>query len=226
MAAVITVFAGFAPTYYLRSYFTATPLIPLLHLHGLVFTSWLVLFVAQTTLVAAHRTNIHRRLGVAGGVVAVLMILVGASTAVIRAKQGASPPGGPSPLAFLVVPLGDMLVFAVLVGAGFYFRRRTGRAQTVDAAGHYFNFDGRGCSTTLHVSPVWPTRILCSDRRVYYGLRSVRPHHLEAHPSRHGMGGFINHCITTAAPAARGYASMAHLRQLVDSMGRLNFPDY
>lgn len=125
IAIVITVFAGFAPTYYLRPYFTAAPLMPLLHLHGLVFTSWLVLFATQTTLVAARRTDIHRRLGIAGAVIAVLMVLIGVSTALIRANQGAAPPGGPSPLVFLVVPLGDMLVFAILVGAGFYFRRRS-----------------------------------------------------------------------------------------------------
>jgi hypothetical protein len=124
IAAVITVFAGFAPTYYLRPYFKTTPLMPLLHVHGLVFTSWLVLFVTQTTLVAAHRTDIHRRLGIAGGVVAVLMILIGVTTAVIRAKQGATPLADISPLAFLVIPLGDMFVFAILIGAGFYFRRR------------------------------------------------------------------------------------------------------
>lgn len=123
IAVVITVFAGFAPTYYLRPYFTAAPLMPLLHLHGLVFTSWLVLFVTQTFLVAAHRTDIHRRLGVAGGFIAAFMVLLGVSTAVIRASQGASPPGVP-PLGFLVVPLGDMFVFSILVGAGFYFRRR------------------------------------------------------------------------------------------------------
>ena len=44
IAVVITVFAGFAPTYYLRPHFTTAPLIPLLHLHGFVFTSWIVLF--------------------------------------------------------------------------------------------------------------------------------------------------------------------------------------
>ena len=97
---------------------------PLLHLHGFVFTSWLVLFVTQTTLVAAHRTDIHRRLGVAGGVIAVLMVLLGVTTALIRANQGATPLPGVSPLSFLVVPLGDMFVFAILVGAGFYYRRR------------------------------------------------------------------------------------------------------
>jgi hypothetical protein len=121
---VITVFAGFAPTYFLRPYFTTEPLLPLLHLHGVVFTAWIVLFIIQTTLVATHRTNLHRRLGIAGSVIAVLMVLVGVSTALIRANQGATPPGGPSPLVFLVVPLGDMLVFAILVGAGFYFRQR------------------------------------------------------------------------------------------------------
>lgn len=124
VAVLITVFAGFAPTYYLRSYFGTPPLIPLLHLHGLVFTAWLVLFLAQTLLVAARRTNVHRRLGIAGAVVAVLMLAVGTFTAIIRAKLSA-PPDGASPLIFLTIPLGDMLVFAILVGAGFYFRRRT-----------------------------------------------------------------------------------------------------
>lgn len=119
-----TVFAGFARTYFLRPYFNTQPLMPLLHLHGILFTSWLVLYLTQTALVAAKRTDIHRRLGIVGAVIAVLMILVGTATAVIRAQQGMTPPGGPPPLVFLVVPLGDMLVFAILIGAGFYFRRR------------------------------------------------------------------------------------------------------
>lgn len=118
-----TVFAGFAPTYYLRPYFVTAPLPRLLHLHGIVFTSWILLFLIQTTLVAAHRVDIHRRLGILGGLIATVMVVVGVTTAIIRAKQGAAPPGVP-PLAFLTVPLVDMLVFPILVGAGFYFRRR------------------------------------------------------------------------------------------------------
>jgi hypothetical protein len=43
VAVVLTVFAGFARTYYLKPYFGSPSLTPLLHLHGLVFTSWLVL---------------------------------------------------------------------------------------------------------------------------------------------------------------------------------------
>ena len=123
VAAVVTVFAGFARTYFLRPYFGTPALTPLLQLHGVVFTSWLVLLLAQTALVAANRTRVHRRLGVAGAVLAALMILVGCVTALIRAKAGSAPPGV-SPLAFLTIPLGDMLLFALLVGAGFHFRRR------------------------------------------------------------------------------------------------------
>lgn len=119
-----TVFAGFARTYFLKSYFGSPPLMPLLHLHGLVFTSWIVLLLTQTTLVAANRADVHRRLGIAGGVIAVMLVAVGTTTAIVRAKQGAAPPGGPSPLVFLAIPLFDMLIFSSLVTAGFYFRRR------------------------------------------------------------------------------------------------------
>jgi hypothetical protein len=124
LAFVITVFAGFSRTYFLRPYFDARPLIPLLHLHGFVFTSWLALFLTQTTLVTARRTDIHRRLGIAGAVIATLMVVIGSSTAIIRAKVIDVPPGSPSALVFLTIPLGDMLIFGIMVGAAFYFRRR------------------------------------------------------------------------------------------------------
>ena len=63
------------------------------------------------------------RLGIAGGVLASLMIVIGTVTALVRAN-GPSPVPGVNPLSFLTIPLGDMLVFAILVGAAFYFRRR------------------------------------------------------------------------------------------------------
>lgn len=122
---LFVVFAGFARSYYLKPYFGTPPaMTPLLHLHGLIFSAWLVLLLAQTLLVAAKRTRIHMRLGIAGGALAALMILVGTYTAVVRAKIVEVPPGSASPLIFLTIPLGDMLVFALLVGAAFHYRRR------------------------------------------------------------------------------------------------------
>lgn len=125
VAILITVFAGFSRTFYLRPYFPqAQQLIPLLVLHGIVFSSWIVLFITQVTLVATKRTRTHMKLGIAGGVLAVLMVVIGTVTAIVRAKGAVSPIPGVNPLSFLTIPLGDMLVFGILVGAAFYFRRK------------------------------------------------------------------------------------------------------
>ena len=121
---LITVFAGFSRSYFLKAQFGTPPLSTLLHVHGLVFTSWILLFLIQTTLVAARRTDIHRRLGVFGGVLAALLLILGTATAIIRVKGGSAPIPGVPPLAFLAVPLFDMVVFAILVGAAFYYRHR------------------------------------------------------------------------------------------------------
>ena len=44
----------------------------LVHLHGIVMTLWFALFVVQTRLIAAHRTDLHRRVGVFGALLVVL----------------------------------------------------------------------------------------------------------------------------------------------------------
>jgi hypothetical protein len=125
IAAIITAFVGFARTYYLGSYFGARPLTTLVHIHGLVSTSWLLLFFTQVSLVSAKRTDLHRRLGVAGAVLAVLVLVVGLLTAIEAARLGRTPPGGPPPLVFLSVPIGTATVFAILVGAALYNRRHS-----------------------------------------------------------------------------------------------------
>lgn len=124
---LLLVFLGFAPSYYLRGLVRpyaplATPT-PLVHLHALLFSSWVVLFVVQTGLVAAGRTDLHRRLGTAGALLAVAMIVVGTLTALRQAARGGGPPSLP-PLTWLAVPLFDIPVFAVLVGAALTRRRR------------------------------------------------------------------------------------------------------
>jgi hypothetical protein len=118
----LIILAGFARTYYLKGFFGNPPLPGLLvHIHGLVMTSWVVLFIAQVSLVARRRTRTHMRLGVLGAILADLIVVVGVATAIAAAARGASP--GPPALQFLVIPLGDMLVFAILIGTALYFRR-------------------------------------------------------------------------------------------------------
>src|SRR5437870_4903328 len=119
----IIVLAGFARSYYLKGFF-GFPALPslLVQLHGIVMTSWVVLFVTQVTLVATGRTRTHQRLGVSGAVLAVLIVIVGVLTGIAGAARGSTP--GPPALQFLAVPVFDMLVFAILVGTALYMRRR------------------------------------------------------------------------------------------------------
>jgi hypothetical protein len=125
LATALAVFIGFAPTYYLKGVFAARPLPLLLHVHGALFTSWIVLLLVQTVLVAARRVDIHRRLGALGGVLAATMIVVGLTAAIDGLRRGLTIPGGPPPPVFFVVPFFDMIAFSSLVGAGLYFRRRS-----------------------------------------------------------------------------------------------------
>ncbi len=123
-----TIVAGFVHTYVPKVVSGAPTLPPIIHLHAVVFTCWLALFVAQTTLVLSGQTAVHRRLGVAGVVLAALMLVVGTATAVTVARLGhRGIPGVEFPDAegFLLLNLGSIFVFATLVGAGWYFRRNT-----------------------------------------------------------------------------------------------------
>ncbi len=129
LAMALIVFAGFARTYYLRGYFGpstsvtgGTSLSPLVHLHGILFTAWMMLFIVQTGLIAARRVAVHRRLGIAGVALAAGMVVVGTKTAITAAARGSAPPGL-EPLVFLVVPLFDMVLFAGFVAMAVWRRR-------------------------------------------------------------------------------------------------------
>jgi hypothetical protein len=121
VGAALIVFAGFARTYYLKELFGTRTLPLLLHVHGLVMTSWFVLFFVQVRLVAARRIDLHRRLGVIGALLALCVVVVGATTIIVRAKPHFRP--GHS-LAVLAFQLSVLLVFAVLAAGALLLRRR------------------------------------------------------------------------------------------------------
>src|SRR5688572_16834247 len=123
LAALAVVLFGFAPTYYLKTFFGTPSLGTLVHVHGIVMTLWFSILVAQALLVSSGNLKAHRKLGMAGMGIAVLVLIVGVATAIGAVQRGATPPG-PPPLVFLAIPLGDMVVFALLVGLGFAYRGR------------------------------------------------------------------------------------------------------
>ena len=124
IVAGLVVLAGFSRTFYAKAAFGTPELSTLLFLHGLVMTSWFVMFAVQVRLVATRRVALHRKLGRYGAVIALLVLIVGTTTGIVSAAEGRSPPGAPPPLVFLAVPLGDMLLFAVLVTTALVMRRK------------------------------------------------------------------------------------------------------
>jgi hypothetical protein len=128
VVAAVTVFVGFAPTFYLRGYMTLradqAALSPLLLLHGLVGTAWIALFLAQTFLVVCHRIHLHRRLGILGATVAAFLGIVGTMTAIDALRRGVGPFGLDPRIWFLSVPLAGIVLFAVLVTTALVLRHR------------------------------------------------------------------------------------------------------
>lgn len=112
LAMIITVFVGFAPSYYVPRA-DAQQLTPMLHIHGAAATAWMLLFLTQAGLVAAHRLDIHRRLGLAGAAVAILLAIF--TTVVSIISRGLTPK--------LTFAAGAVLMFAIFVAAGYLKRR-------------------------------------------------------------------------------------------------------
>lgn len=116
----------FARTFYLKLVF-GTPELPLLlHIHGVVMTGWPVLLAVQTSLVASHRIQWHKRVGVFGAVWAGLVVLLGSVTtlhAAVREVQGHTPQAGIQ-VFITTLDLLQMLLFGTFVTVAILLRRR------------------------------------------------------------------------------------------------------
>ena len=84
---LIAVLIGFARTYFLAGVFWAKLPNVIVHVHGALFTLWIALLVAQVALVASRRTRWHMRLGIAGMVLAPLMVITGFATLIGGIKR-------------------------------------------------------------------------------------------------------------------------------------------
>ena len=118
------VFAGFARTFYLNSLFARMHLPSLFIVHGVVFSSWLVVLVTQAFLVSARKIETHKKLGYTSIAIVVAMLVLGWIMSVEAAQRGFTPPGGPPPLAFLAFQLFGLFAFAALITAAYLLRNR------------------------------------------------------------------------------------------------------
>jgi hypothetical protein len=111
------VVAGFAPTYYLKLWFDTPPLKLSVHVHSILSTAWCALLVTQVLLIRKGRYDWHRNLGMAGVVVAALVVITGYM--VIFGK----PRPTVAARAFIFTPMVNLMLFSVFIAIGVYFRR-------------------------------------------------------------------------------------------------------
>jgi hypothetical protein len=124
---IVVVAAGFLPSL-LSTSGRRAPLSMLAATHGVASCAWIGIFLVQATLIARGRIATHRRVGVAAVCLAALMIPLGYATCISMVRRGFDLSGDlkvdRDPALAVIFPLGDLIIFAVLVTAAVAYRRR------------------------------------------------------------------------------------------------------
>ena len=100
-------------------------IVPLVFLHGIAMSSWIVLLIVQSGLIVRGNRKLHMSLGIAGAVLAAFLVIVGLATAITSVHYN---PDGYKDIwgarRFLSLMLTNILGFGVLAGIGLHYRRR------------------------------------------------------------------------------------------------------
>jgi hypothetical protein len=116
--------AGFLRTYWApvaRSAFAGPGIV---HLHGLLFTAWTIVFILQARSAAAERYERHRALGYAGIALASAMLLVGLAVVTVGIRRGIEGGFGDAARRFSIVPATIVLGFAIAFAFALAYVRR------------------------------------------------------------------------------------------------------
>jgi hypothetical protein len=120
MLAIVLV--GFATSYFLQgAVFAHLPSL-LVHLHGAVFSAWIILFIIQSSLVSAGNVRLHRKLGVLGAVIAGLMVVLGVLASFGTLRRAAVLPPFFTPASFLIDNVIGILIFGAFVAVAIWKR--------------------------------------------------------------------------------------------------------
>lgn len=119
------VLVSFLLTYYVPLLRSTKQFGALRHIHGLVFFSWMFLYVWQTQLVARGKVNRHREIGLLGCVLAGALLVLGVWMALHAAGERAAS-GATRPYEFTWYNLVDLTLFmGFVLGAIATVTRRT-----------------------------------------------------------------------------------------------------
>lgn len=115
---------GFAPTYWLQLPAGTVDVPAIIHLHGIVFTAWLVLLVVQSWLASQGRLRNHRAWGLSGISLATLVFALGVVGAVAALKLHLDRGEGDAARAFFIIPFTSVSGFALFFAAAIANVRR------------------------------------------------------------------------------------------------------
>ena len=99
----------------------------LLWVHAVLFSSWLAFYIAQSVLVRIRNVKLHRTIGWAGLALGTSMVVVGFWEAVVMARFDTSQLHRANRDAFLIVPLFDIVAFAICFGLAILLRKNPER---------------------------------------------------------------------------------------------------
>ncbi len=122
MAALVlaVVFVGFGRSFFYAPFMAVRPIRPLLKVHAVVFSLWVLLFILQVAFVSLRRTDLHRRMGIIGALIATLLVIIGTLTIFESVRLQSLRAGAIN----LFGSGAQLLLFAVLVSAGLWQRHR------------------------------------------------------------------------------------------------------
>lgn len=118
-----TVVWGFSHTVN-QSLFHASPPRPLiLWFHGAAFSGWVAFFIFQSSLVRTRNVKVHRFFGWFGAALAAIMVPLGVTISIVMGRFDIYRLHETDVRSFLIVPLYDMVVFAILIGLAITWRK-------------------------------------------------------------------------------------------------------
>lgn len=121
---VLIAFGGFIPTYWAKLAAGTFKGAPILHIHGVLFFTWTLFFLAQTTFVATGRTPKHRNWGLAGISLATAMGITVVLAAINSIKAAETIGMGDEARRFTIVSLSGLALFAAFLGLAIANVRR------------------------------------------------------------------------------------------------------
>lgn len=115
---------GFSNTVDARLLHANPPRPLLLWFHGMIFSAWIVLFIAQPALVRVRKVSVHRALGWFGAALAATMVVSGFIVSVVMLRFDMTVLHRKSVASFLSVLWCDMIIFGACIALAIYFRKR------------------------------------------------------------------------------------------------------